>query len=283
MAVANDRLEMLINILMSRTLSSAISMHTGITKLVILFAWQDNNYAEIYADENNKQVVIYSQPGGCNRKYPAWLKSMLDRYDDIDEVFIQSTYWNRFLLSCSRNLDVGETTNVDLYLDNDQPKDEKIERYTDHRVTENYIEMIDQVRQENYEEFKGFFFDDMKVKADFKPFHEKYIYTKLWHELVTLQYKDYCLDLLAIDTMCARRNIKWYQWSINNRVFVPDNVHLYGEWLVGKRATSSAEGYLQLSKAINIETDEHRIDAEHYTKQIHELIAKDYLNYVKNA
>ena len=98
-----------------------------------------------------------------------------------------------------------------------------------------------------------------------------------------MQYKDYCLDLLAIDTMCARRNIKWYPLSINNRVFVPDNVHLYGEWLVGKRATSSAEGYLQLSKAINIETDEHRIDGEHYTKQIHELIAKDYLNYVKNA
>ena len=54
---------------------------------------------------------------------------MLDRYDDIDEVFIQSTYWNRFLLSCSRNLDVGETTDVDPYLDNDptqRRKDRKI-------------------------------------------------------------------------------------------------------------------------------------------------------------
>ena len=144
--------------------------------------------------------------------------------------------------------------------------------------------MIDQVRQENYEEFKGFFFDDMKIQADFKPFHEKYIYTKLWHELVTpLQYKDYCLDLLAIDTMCARRDIKWYQWTINNRVFVPDNVELYGDWQAGTKASSSAEGYLQLAKAINIETDEHRVDGEHYTKNIHELIAKDYLNYVKKG
>ena len=171
-----------------------------------------------------------------------------------------------------------------MFLDDDQPKDEKIKRYTDHRVTENYIEMIDQVRQENYEEFKGFFFDDMKIQADFKPFHEKYIYTKLWHELVTpLQYKDYCLDLLAIDTMCARRDIKWYQWTINNRVFVPDNVELYGDWQAGTKAPSSAEGYLQLAKAINIETDEYRVDGEHYTKHIHELIAKDYLNYVKKG
>jgi hypothetical protein len=144
--------------------------------------------------------------------------------------------------------------------------------------------MIDQVRKENYEEFKGIAFNDMKVQADFAPFHEKYIYTKLWHELVTpLQYRDYCLDLLAIDTMCAKRDIKWYQWSINNRVFVPDNIELYGDWQVGKKAKSSAEGYLQLAKAINIETDEHRVDGEHYTKNIHELIAKDYLDYVKNA
>jgi hypothetical protein len=247
-------------------------------------AWQDNNYAEIYAKHHNKQAIIYSQPGGCNRKYPAWVKSMLEKYDDIDEVFVQSTYWNRFLLSCSKNLDVGENIKIDHYLDNDQPKDDLIHRYTDHRMTDDYIEMIDQVRQENYEDFKGFSFNDMDVRADWAPFHEKYIYTKLWHELVTpLQFKDYCLDLLAIDTMCSRRNIKWYQWSINNRVFVPDNVYLYGEWLNGTKAKSSAEGYLKLLKGIDIETDEHRLDGEHYTIDIHRLIALDYLDYVKNT
>ena len=81
--------------------------------------------------------------------------------------------------------------------------------------------MVEQTRHENYEEFKGFAFNDMKVGHDFKPFHEKYSYTKLWHELVTpLQYKDYCIDLLAIDTMCKERDIKWYLWTINNRVFM---------------------------------------------------------------
>ena len=70
--------------------------------------WKDNNYAELYSDHNNKPVAIYSIPGGCNKKYPTWLKAMLDYYDDIDEVFIQATYWNRYLIACSRNLDVGD-------------------------------------------------------------------------------------------------------------------------------------------------------------------------------
>ena len=64
-----------------------------------IHSWESNNYAEIYANDNSKQTVIYSMPGGCNRNYHAWLKTMLDRYDDIDDVFMQSTYWNRFLLS----------------------------------------------------------------------------------------------------------------------------------------------------------------------------------------
>ena len=247
-------------------------------------AWNENNYAEIYSAENNKEVVVYSQPGGCNRKYPTWVRSMLNRYDDIDEVFIQSTYWNRFLLSCSKNLDVGETEDVDLYLDTDQPMDDMVHRYTDHRMAENYIEMIDQVRSENYEEFKGFSFNDMDVRPSWAPFHEKYIYTKLWHELLTpLQFKEYCLDLFAIDAMCARRNIKWYQWSINNRVFVPENLYLYGDWLAGTKATVSAEDYIKEHNGINIESDTYRLDDEHYNIDIHKIIATDYLNNLKNT
>ena len=50
---------------------------------------------------------------------------MLDRYDDIDEVFIQSSILEQVFTLCSRNLDVGETTDVDPYLDNDPTKRRK--------------------------------------------------------------------------------------------------------------------------------------------------------------
>ena len=33
-----------------------------------IHSWESNNYAEIYANDNNKQTVIYSMPGGRNRK-----------------------------------------------------------------------------------------------------------------------------------------------------------------------------------------------------------------------
>jgi hypothetical protein len=84
---------------LGRTLFIGDSHAHGYSEIgTTISAWQEANYAEIYSNVNNKEVVVYSQPGGCNRKYPAWVKSMLDRYDDIDEVFVQSTYWNRFLL-----------------------------------------------------------------------------------------------------------------------------------------------------------------------------------------
>ncbi len=244
-------------------------------------SWQSNNYAEIYAHENNKQCVIYSMPGGVNSKYPIWLKAMLDRYDDIDEVFVQSTYWNRFLLSCSRNLDVGDGTKADLYLDDDQPKDDLIHRYTDHRITDEYIEFVEKPRTQIYEEFKGFKFHDMEVDYNFPLFSEKYSYTKLWHELVTpIQYKEYCINLLAIDTMLKQKNIKWYLWTINNRVFMPENTDYFVP-LSCIKAPMSAYGYLKDIHKVDIETEKYFLDGEHYIKEVHSKIAIDYFGYLK--
>ena len=248
-----------------------------------IHAWESNNYAELYSKLHQKQTVIYSVPGGCNHKYPVWIRSMFDRYSDIDEVFVQSTYWNRFLLACSRNLDVGEETKSDLFLDDDQPKDEMIDRYTDERVQDDYVEMIEQPRKENYEEFKGFEFNGQAVTSSWKQFHEKYSYTKLWHELVTpLQYKDYCLDMFAIDKMCKDYGVTWYLWSINNRVFLPPKLNFFGK-IDPRVAPMSAEGFLKERFDIDIETDHYRLDGEHYIKEVHSKIADEYFGYLKGA
>tara|TARA_B100000212_G_scaffold118508_1_gene88529 strand:- start:897 stop:1724 length:828 start_codon:yes stop_codon:yes gene_type:complete len=246
-------------------------------------AWHSNNYAEIYARENNKQTIIYSAPGACNRKYPIWLKAMLERYDDIDEVFIQSTYWNRFLMACSRNQDVGDGIKADHFIDDQQEKDELIHRYCDHRITDDYVELTEKPRSTVYEEFKGFQFYDGKDDYNFAPLNEKYAYSKLWHELVThLQYKDYCIDLFAIDTMLRKRNIKWYLWSINNRVFVPKHIDFF-EKLSCIKADKSAEAFLKEKFEMDIETDKYRLDSEHYIKEVHLKIAKDYFGYIKSS
>lgn len=252
--------------------------------------WKDNNYAELYSDHNNKPVAIYSIPGGCNKKYPTWLKAMLDYYDDIDEVFIQATYWNRYLIACSRNLDVGDGITADHFsrgpkqpVATDDP--EHIDRWTDELVTEEHAELIEQCRPENFEQFKGFEYSERKgMTHDWGPFKEKYQYTKLWHESVThLQYREWCADYLLMDFICTKRNIPMYVWSINDRVFIPQHKNLYGDFTNTTFSKSSAEAYLLDKHKINIETDKYRSDGEHYTTEIHKLIATDYLNYVKSA
>ena len=51
--------------------------------------------------------------------------------------------------------------------------------------------------------------------------------------------------------------------------------------VIGTKASATAEAYIKEQKGIDIETDEHRLDGEHYTTEIHEIIATDYLKLCK--
>jgi hypothetical protein len=245
-----------------------------------LLTWQDNNYAEIYSKINSKPVAVYAQPGACNKKYPVWLKSMFEHYKDIDEVFIQSTYWNRYLLACSRNLDIGDGIKANHFRD-DPVISNHIERWTDVRTTENYVELVEQQRRETFEEFKGFTYDEKNITADWGPFHEKFTYTKLWHESIThLQYREYCGDLYIIDNLCQDYGVKWYLWNINDRVYMPENYEFYGPLKQCTRTDISAQEFIQQNFNYNI--DDYTSDGEHYFYDTHEIIAKDYIPYIKN-
>ena len=244
--------------------------------------WQDNNYAESYSKLHKKSVVIYCQPGGTWLKYPQWIRWCLDKYNDIDEVWVQSTYWNRWVMGANRNASSGEDITPETFVDFSSPKTENIDRYTDHRISEdaNFVETVEQVRPSLMEDFKGFTFEDNNTKEDWQPFHEKYTYTKLWHELAThIQYREYCLNLFAIDNMLSKRKIKWFLWTINNRQFVPKNLNYYGKLENVTRADLSAEEWFKRNK--NLEIEKLTIDGEHYPKEIHDMIAKEYFSYVR--
>jgi hypothetical protein len=271
---------------MGRTLFLGDSHSTGYyQKGDELQWWTDANYAEAYAKEFDKEVVIYAQPGGCNKKYPIWLRAMFDYYDDIDEVFVQSTYWNRYLLGCSRNLDIGDGMKAShfSYGPNPPPATEQdnIHRWTDERVTEDYVEMVEQCRPEHFENFKGFTYEEQGITADWGPFKEKYQYTKLWHESVThLQYREYCTDLFVMDRLCDEYGVDLHLWSINNRVFIPNHLDFFGPLKRVKRAKSSAEEFIELTHSWNIEDD--TTDGEHYPKSTHDIIGKEFIPYIKN-
>ena len=101
----------------------------------------EHNYGDCYSVENDKEVIVYALPGACNKKYPIWIKSVLDRYDDIDEIFVQSTYWNRWLMGASKKLEYGDGTKSDMFLDDRYkcPNNDKIAYYTDWRVIDDFI------------------------------------------------------------------------------------------------------------------------------------------------
>lgn len=242
----------------------------------------EHNYGNSYSKEYNKDVVVYATPGACNKKYPIWLKSMLDRYDDVDEVFVQSTYWNRWLMGASKNLDYGDGTKSDMFLDDRYvcPRNNKIKYFTDWRAVDDFIEIPEQCRSELFEQFKGLYFDDDNLTPDWPPFHEKYPYTKLYNESLThLQYRDYLSDMYIINALCKERGIKWYLWTMNERVYFPKHFDLFGPLSECTIATKSAETYLK--ETLNIQIEDDTLDGEHYPENTHRLIAINYFNYLK--
>lgn len=248
--------------------------------------WSKNNYAEIYSNIHNKPVVIYAMPGASNKKYPVWLRAMFDQYSDIDEVFIQSVYWSRCMLGVSKNLDNGDGMianhfssgpNLSPFAPTDTPL---IERWEDVPLAGNYIEMPITLRPNLCPEYKGFDHSEIHSKMP-KTMTESYAYTRFWHENVThLQYRDYCGDLYIIDNICKEYGIKWHLWGINDRVDMPNNINFYGKIQNCIRSTTSAQKYIKDTHKIDI--DKLKIDGDHYSYNVHELIAKEYIPYIKD-
>ena len=266
--------------------SSGYSMKDLDTPEPLPVLWGDANYAELYSHANDKSVVVYAQKFGCNKKYPLWVRSMLDRYSDIDEVFIQSTYWNRDLLAASKNLDVGDGIKTDHFMVPGRPyntpikSSELVKRWTDDLVTDDYVETCVRTGPNTKDlEFKGF--DLNELYAGMNPtFNMPYAYVKLWHEHVThLQYREYCSNLFIIDAMCKSYGVKWHLWNVNERQYIPNNINMFGNLDNCIRSDISAEEFIKNKHNFNIE--DKTLDGEHYETSVHDLIAKEFIPYLK--
>lgn len=61
--------------------------------------WNNNNWAEHYINSKDADGVIFANPQNGWWTYSEWLSHLFKTYDDIKEVVVQMTYWNRFRLS----------------------------------------------------------------------------------------------------------------------------------------------------------------------------------------
>lgn len=253
-----------------------------ISYLSIPHIWESNNYAEIYADLNNKQAIIYAMSGTTIQRYPDWLKFSLDTHPEIDEVFVQALHWNRFMLSGSESRDFTDEIPID-YFTRLHSETDLVHRYSDYPeelaeqdgVDRDHHFYPQKIAPEDYETLKY-------LPQKYKPNLQKdpYVVVKLWSELMThLQNREYCRTLFLMDRLCRDRGIKMYLWRINDRVYIPQNIEIYGKLESTVKIEKSAETYL---KEINFDISKMLMpDNEHYTLEGHLEIAHKFIPWCK--
>lgn len=243
--------------------------------------WNSNCYPQIYSQLFDKEVVIYAEAGVGNYMYPNWVKNVLDRHD-IEKVVIQSTYWNRYHLMINQNLDYGFGVHTsDYFIDESEPRDEKIIRYTDFFIRENTLQFY--TKMDMFQQFRGIDIavNDGKSNRNIRDVlgelrDNDYSYTKTWFELITpLAYTGFIKDFMIIDRLCEKANIPCYVWRINDRIEMPEQLDFYMPFTNTIFEHQSAEEWIE--DRYDLDISKETIDGEHYNDKVHEIIAKDYL------
>lgn len=238
----------------------------------------ENNYAEIYANElADNQCYIYSSAGACNSKYPRWIRHMLDIHKDIKGIFIQSTYWDRWVMAA----DLNQSNRII------QPNTFcRLEKETDNLMfyddlnTTNYefIEWFEKVKwdsvgpyTEGCPEFNGGY--------EWVGFDTNYMHMKFHTEINThLKAEEYLKDIALIDAMV---DVPVYVWRINDRAQRADRLDVYKP--LNNVVHIETPANVWLLDNLNIDIEKMTVDEEHYNKEAHELIARHYIPEILNG
>jgi len=241
--------------------------------------WQDNNYAEIYASKNNKPVVIMASAGSGNRSYPRFVANAFKIYDDIDEVFLQTTYWGRFPIAINPDLDEKKIFPIDFFLQKEKSSD-LIDRYSWNLYQDDarYVEYYVKPETYDYEETPyNIYTQPLVSEPDVR--RSGAMYMRMWHHSNThLEQEDFFTYIAMCDMICKNNSVPLHVWNINDRCYLPKETKNYYTDLTSTNiAQVSAEEYLK--KYMEIDT----IDGEHYSLNVHDAIADRYIPYVKDT
>lgn len=242
--------------------------------------WQENNYAEIYSKIHNKKCVIMASAGTGNRAYPRFLAHAFNTYDDIDEVFLQSTYWGRFPVVINPDLDYKKIFPIDFFLQKD-PSSDLIDRWSISLSVKNkYLEHFIKAQPEDWSMFP-YIRDTAPWIAEPDPRRSSYLYFQMWHYQNThLEQEDYMKDIAVCDMICANNNVPMYVWNINNKCFIPkETLNFFTKLSKTHIAKFDCETYLESIGYKNIKKE--KVDDEHYNYRAHELIAEKYIPYIR--
>lgn len=241
--------------------------------------WHDNNWAEIYINNQDKDGVIFACPGRGWYDYSERLAHLFKKYNDIDEVVIQQTYWNRFRLGFSTpnyyeniiplntHMRQEETKgridcyNIDIW--NDKHKSADIGRIT---VAGDYaipaaISMT----------FDPFDINEPNLQTD------GYQRIKANYELMTVvSQRQFFKEVFLWNTLCKENNAVLKIFAINDHTWLPKDLNMIGS-VQAVVPDKTVEQFL-LTKG---ELENFLIDDEHFNLDAHSLIGNEFIPNMK--
>lgn len=242
--------------------------------------WNDNSYCDIYAEENNNPVVVYAMAGVNNRVYTDWLKTIFERYDDIDEVFLCMSAMNRFCIAYDPGL-MDEPITVDNFTHKDISSTDLIHRYADLTEANDRIQLFNKPTYNDYTRPVPF---EITPKDGLKqPNLRKntFMEVKLFFDLNTfLEKRDFLQNVYMWDNICADNGAKLYLFNFTERLKYPSNFEYYGKLKSTKVAPKTVQGYFGgkfIDHAKFLLPDE-----EHYNRDYHKLIAEQYIPWLQS-
>lgn len=242
--------------------------------------WNNNNYAEKYAHQNQKQTAVYALPGVCNRVYPDWLKAMFDRHPDIDEVFVLLASFNRFVLAFNETLS-PDILPADFFTLKEEKDDPLVDLYYDQIFKDDRFQLLNKPTYEDFSRIADISFDYQNglMKPDLRK--DSFMDVKVFFDLNThLEQRDFFKDILVMDRMCEEKNCKLYLFNMTERVKFPERFDFYSN------LTNTIISPLTVEKFFQKKFIDHRKffleDKEHYNEAYHEIIASKFIPWLKS-
>ena len=243
--------------------------------------WNDNSYCDIYSEENKKPGIVYAMAGVNNRVYTDWLKSMFEKYEKIDEVYICLSALNRFTVAYDPGL-VDEVIPVDNFTAFDTASStDNMHHYADLTGANDRIQLFNKPIYSDYQQPAAFEITPEKglVEPDLRK--NTFMEVKLWFDMNTyIEKRNFLNDIYTWDNICNDHGAKLYLFNFTERLKYPNNFEYYGKLKCTTVATKTVQGFFANRM---IDHSKYLLpDNEHYDKTYHHMVATQYIPWLKS-
>lgn len=242
--------------------------------------WNDNNWAEFYINNKDADGVIFANSSNGWWEYSEWLSHLFKTYDDIKEVVVQNTYWNRFRLSMMDPPDYENMVpldelyhlehkkgNIDLWLKRIHNEKRDVFDIPFQCYPQDYSDRL----HFNVKFNPRFMVDEPDLRA------EPFMKVKTWMEIMSLKaQREWFKEIYIIQELCRNNGAKVKLFGLNSWTWIPKEMNKeFFDFNYIQVAKTTVEDWFLQQKDINV--GNHTVDGEHFNEMIHKMIATEYL------